>query len=330
MSLRNKILGVVLGMFVMGIVPQGARGTDIPIFPTGPVFRLTGLVWGTSTQPGFNNNYFFTPLAINESVCVYVQNNNPTNPHTFTASILVTSNPSNTTPSDGTWQNAAVGNNLNALTSPGLPGGIAALVSGASQVSINFSASSTLGGAPDTANVTITQTNGTCFAGNNMISSGIYTVAAAAPIQAVSESLSTSYGATSTVINPNGEAFHLNANNGVRSVYLDRAIISCSAACSVQMNTRANAGATCTPLTAVNLKVAFVGSVATTALPENACGTPPSGGAVFSTYDLAANTPLLVDLRGLLLVANTTQGFEIGTATALTGTMRVTVFWYEK
>lgn len=329
MKRLKLILGVLLAAGILSVAPF-AHATDIAIYPTGPVYRLTGLVWGTSTSPGFNNNYFFTPLNLNESVCVYVKNNNTTNGHTFTAAIVITPDPSNTTPSDGTWQNAAFANNLNSLTSPGLPGGLSALISGTSQVSVNFSASTTQAGSPDTANVTIVQTQGNCFAGNNMISSGISTLAAASPIQSVSESLSTSFAVSQAAVNPNGSVVHINANNGSRSVYFDRAIISCSATCSIQMNSRANAtGCVATVVSPVNLKISFTGALSPTAFAGGA-GCTTSGGAVFSTYDLSANTPIVIDLRGLLLIANTTQGFEIGTAAALTGTMRVTIFWYEK
>lgn len=308
---------------------SAVNATDIPITPTGPVFQLQpALTWGTSGPGGFNNNFFFTPLAVNESVCVYVKNNNTTNLHTFTGAIAVTSDPSNSSPSGGTWQNAATANNLNAPASPGVPAGIGAQVSGAAQVSVNFSASSVLGGSPETASVTIIQTSGSCFAGNGMTSSSISTIASSSPLQAISESLSTSFATSSSPVNPNGAVIHINANNGARSVYLDHAIVSCSAACTIQLNTRANAtGCVAVSPSPVNLKVAFVGALTPTAFVGGS-GCVTSGGAPFSLFDLAANTPTFIDLRGLLLVANTTQGLEV--TCTLTGTVRATLFWYEK
>jgi len=71
--------------------PLITRGADVPITPTGPVYIVSGsLAWGISGANGFNNNFFFTPLSQNESVCIYVKNNNPTNLHGFSVSVNVT------------------------------------------------------------------------------------------------------------------------------------------------------------------------------------------------------------------------------------------------
>lgn len=98
--MRKFIAGAAL-LAALSFVPQ-VRATDYAIYPTGAVYRLTNLQWGVSGGTGFNNNFFFTPTNVNENVCVYVYNNNPTNAHSFTLSILLNGNPANTSPSDAT------------------------------------------------------------------------------------------------------------------------------------------------------------------------------------------------------------------------------------
>lgn len=321
----KKLFGAAL-FAALFILPCSAA--DVPIFPTGPIFQLTGLVWGTSTQPGFNNNYFFVPANINESVCVFVYNNNTTNPHTFNATISVSGNPNEKTPSDGTWQNAANSTGIFAATSPGFAGGIGGLISGASLVSINFSNSATQAGAPDTATVSIIQTTGNCFSGNNFIGSYPQSVMAMEAIQASSDGLSQSYVATQSVTNPlaGGLIDSVNANNGNRTLYIDKAVLSCTAACSLTLSGTNALGTTCTNNTPANIKIGS--GVTSTATQQVSCATPAAAISPF-TIDLAANTPFVVDLGGYIDIAQTLNGFEV-TSSAVTGNVRVAIFWHEK
>lgn len=156
-------------LFLLFVILDGAVfAADIPIVPTGPVYafanqpQLGTLAWGTSGPGGFNNNFFFVPTFFpNGSVCVYVYNNNPTNAHTFQVTLLVSGNPSNTTPSDGTWQlipGAAL--NATSLTvnaSPSAPSFFGAPISGISKISIGFAASTSQAGSPDTASIVVVQ-----------------------------------------------------------------------------------------------------------------------------------------------------------------------------
>lgn len=309
------------------------KANDIPIFPSGPVYTVSsGLVWGTSGSTGFNNNFFFTPLTLNESVCVYVYNNNPTSSHLFTAGIFVTGNPSETTPSDGAWQSTANSSGILAGVSPSQPGGIGGLVSGASQVSVNLSASTTQAGSPDTAKVVIAQSpNGNCFAGNQMISSSPSTFSAVPPIQAVSDGLSQSFtSGLPTLTNPANAAVtaHINVNNGNRTLYLDKAIISCSAACAINFAFTNTVGTTCTTVTPVNLK--SQSSVTSTSVNNESCTTPPAVITTGNTILIPAASAFTVDLKGVILTAGSTNGFAIQMNAALTGTITTNFFWYEK
>jgi hypothetical protein len=327
--MKRRLIEICLGILLAVSVPQITRGTDIPIFPTGPVFQLKGLVWGNAGPQGFNNNFFFTPSAVNESVCVYVKNNNTSNPHTFVASITINADANNVTPSDGTWQNIAA-SSLTAATSPGVTAGIGASVSGVAQVSINFSTSSVQAGSPETAAVSIVQTaNGNCASGNNFVGSAPNTVAATIPLQAVSDGLSQGFVSAATLTNPVGNSLviHINDNNTPKSLYFDKVILSCTAACTFTVASTTNLGSTCSAAPAVNMKISS--SVAAVALGQSACtGLPTSFGSF--QVDLAANTPFVFDLRGFISPSLTTTGLDVICALAVTGNVRASLFWYEK
>jgi hypothetical protein len=326
-----RLKNAMLGMFVLLLLTSAAtRGADIPIFPTGPVYRLNSLTWGVSTQPGFNNNYFFTPLSLNESVCVYVKNNNPTNPHTFTASIVVTPDASNSTPSDGTWQASAASSNLSAPVSPGIATGIGTSVSGVSQVSINLSASSTQAGNPDTANVTIIQTSGVCFAGNGFISSSPQGVGAFPPIQIVSDGLSQAFYGNGVVTNPtiNQVIWQINSNNSQRTIYLDRIVISSTVAIQVIVNATSTLGTTCGSFTAANEKI--LSPTTSSAILSQTCAANPTTVATIGTFNIPASGTFTIDLRGFILPLSSLAGIETLAAAAATGTVSISYFWYEK
>lgn len=336
MRLGKFILGVVLGTLVIGLTPQGVRGADVPIFPTGPNFKIQPtLAWGTSVQPGFNNNYFFTPLNTNESVCVFVYNNNPTNAHPFTATIQVTGDPASIGPSTGTWQNAASSSGLNAPVSPGLPAGIGASVTGASQVSVNFSASTALGGAPDTASVIVIQTPGNCFSGNQFIGSAPQSISAVPQIQSISDGLSQAYVASTITTNPanNQDLIFVGANNGARTLYYDRLVIATSSATAIQVQlvfTNTN-GATCSNPVVTNTKIGSTN--ASTAIGEFACVTHPAqvGGTSAPVFLVGSNSPLTIDLRGLIATSGSLFGIDITVQSgAVTGNVTTTAFWFEK
>jgi hypothetical protein len=337
----RKLRGVVLGMFVgialMASTPS-VRATDIPIFPTGPVYRLTNLVWGTSTQPGFNNNYFFTPLSQNESVCVYVRNNNTTNAHTFTASIVINSDPANISPSDATWQAAASSSGISVPASPGANASIAAQISGVAQVSINLSASTVQAGSPDTANISIIQTQGTCFSGNLAISSAPTTFSATVPIQTISDGLSQSFYSSFTVTNPAINTVVNLVNGGFggsvpnKTLYFDRLLVSVSAAATITVNPVITSGTGCAQsITTANFKIQSV----TTSTAGNSSGqacavVPTASNAFLSGLTVPANTLTSIDLRGFIVPSGTAFGIDVVMPVALTGTITTSIIWYEK
>jgi hypothetical protein len=328
--MRKLIGGLILGVFLVSGA-QLTRASDNPVFPTGPIFQLKNLVWGQTGPNGFNNNFFFTPLSVNESVCVLVYNNNTTNSHPFSMSITISGDPANKTPSDGTWQPVAStggGILITSPVSPGIAGGLGASVSGGAQVSINFSLSSTLAGAPDTANVTITQTQGTCLSGNNIIGSNAATIALPG-IVAYSESLGQSYFATSGLLtNPASgiNVLQIIPSSTSRSLYFYKATVSCSAACSITIGYTTTFGSTCTTVPVSGLRISS--TVTSTATANQLCTVVPGLNAI-SNINLAAGVPYDFDPAGLIASPNS-GGFEVFLPTGFTGTIAASIRWYEK
>jgi hypothetical protein len=312
--------------------PSPSRATDIPINPPGPSFKFPQpLIWGQSGAQGFNNNYFFTPYFINEGVCVYVYNNNPTNVHTFTVSIVVTGNPQSTTPSDGTWQ-AAASTTASVPVSPGVPGGLGATVSGVSQISVNLSGSTVQAGSPDTASVTIIQTTGNCFAGNGFTTSSPNTITSIVPVQSISDGLSQGFFTSFTATNPatGGNILNVGGLNLSKTIYLDSITLACSVACIINVATAAST--TCTTgggaVPIINLKLG--NATNPTATDTSSCTTGPAGLSTFVIVPLGANTPYTFDARGIIIPAFTTQSITIINNTAITGTLLAAFKWYEK
>lgn len=330
----KRISFVVLALLALLFVPV-VRANDIQINPTGPTFQLNNLVWGATGSNGFNNNFFFSPLSNNESVCIYVYNQNPTSSHTFTAAIIVSGNPKSTTPSDGTWQTAAMSSGISAVSFPGIAGGMGVSTAGTSNVAVSLSASSSLSGSPDTSNVVITQTSGACVAGNNFIGSTPQTSNSIEPIQSISDGLSQSFTAGSVAVNPTSSAIMLqvNANGGAHSQYFYQAVIGNLTASAVQLVLfgESDQGSGCTTIVTGNEKVNS--TVTTTGRASDGCTTPPTfvNGVGIGAFDVPPNSTLVIDLKGYIDTSGSTNGlvFQYQGTTA-SGNVNVAVRWYEK
>lgn len=142
--------------------------TDIKITQTGPYIDLIrNLPWTGGGVGQFNNAYIFTPLNPDESVCVYVQNNNPTSAHSFGLNVFETGDQSNTS-----YYTAAVPGSgwvlIGSVTTPtftvsaGQQMTFLFRASGAAKIVILTSGATTQAGSPDTAIVTVVQTTQSC------------------------------------------------------------------------------------------------------------------------------------------------------------------------
>lgn len=310
--------------------------SDISVFPTGPVFTIPNLQWGVSSQNGINNNFYFTPLNISEAVCVFVQNNNTSNPHSLSASILVSGTPANVTPSDGTWQTALTTTG-NVLASPSPAFVIGTSVSGVARVTIGFSGSTVQSGT-DTANIVIIQTNSpSCFSGNNVTLSNPPATTTISGIQSLSDSLQAAYTQSGQLTNPGVNQFALGVLNGAtttKKIYFDSAYVSCSAACSFLVsiiNTQGN-GCNFVLSNAANMSMGGPTSATTlTAQPATGCTVSnPSAPAAVQVVQLAAGQVYALNLQGFIAPPAISQGIEIVNTAALTGIFTFAIRWYEK
>jgi hypothetical protein len=123
-----------------------------------------GVTWGTN----FNRTYVLTPNSPNSSACVYVVNNNPSNSHTYTLQIFQTADPRVNDYSNNSGRYGAT--TVVGSYSPVAASSMAAAFTqstAAAKIAFVFSASSTAGGSPDTADIFIVQTSAsTCGASN--------------------------------------------------------------------------------------------------------------------------------------------------------------------
>lgn len=335
MNTRTRNIVTVAAIAIM-LCCASAHASDIAINPTGPVFSLPPLAWGptTATGLGFNNNFWFSPININESVCVYVYNNNTTNAHPFTASITISANPLEQTPSDGTWSAAATVTPTAGI-SPAIAAGFGASISGVALVAVSFSGSTALGGSPDTASVKIVQTQGTCTSSQNFNYSVPNNVAALTPFQANSESLGQAYNGSGSVINPTAAQMiaGVNATAGVLKVtgYFDSIELSTSVADTLTITWTSNTG-TCTETNPLSVKASAGASGGTTSQAFTfrvVCATPPTASVTVAVISLPAGAAFVYDMKGFSIAPNNGNGIEV-TSAAVTGTVSATIKWYEK
>lgn len=148
-------------LFVLCWSTSSAQSPDLILNPGSSYVDVgRGIPWG----PSFNRAYVIVPNSPNASLCIYVVNNNPSNAHTFTTQTFQAADS----------QVADFSNNqgrYNTVPLQNMPASVAASSMGsgfiqstaAAKVAIKFSASSTVAGNPDTADVFLVQTtSGTC------------------------------------------------------------------------------------------------------------------------------------------------------------------------
>jgi hypothetical protein len=311
------------------LFPFHASGTDVPIFPTGPVYKITpALTFGSSAPGGFNANFFFTPINVNESICVFFRAANLANVHTFSVAITTTPDPAETTPSDAFWVPAT-----QSVLSSGTGYAIVGLgtnVSGAAQVSLNLSNSV----APaDTVQVVIVQSPGPCLTGTNFVNNTLQNVNSVPMLQAVSDGLSQGFFIGTTATNPGNAAqiIDLFDTNALKSVFPDRLLIYASVATTININ-RVTASGTCTSITAniVNLKIANISTPVATS--DSTCSVQPTIISLILAIPIPANTIIVIDLRGFVLPPNPSgpSAINVNMGAALTGTISANLFWAER
>lgn len=303
-----------------------------------------GIPWANG-----NITFIFTPIAPHASIYIYLHNNNPSNAHTsqslqvFTTPFVSSRAPSLSQNSD-LWvqdtvtQNSTAGascNNLNpnGSAAPGAAGlgSCYVMATFATQVAIKMTGAAAQAGSPDTYDLVVVQepsvmgsnTPGSPAQGLTTSNSG---TSATLPIQVVSDQFSNAFGAGIAATNPGTgvSVLAVEANNGTKSLYFDKAIISCTAACSAGIVVMSSCACS-TSAGPTNLKA---GSSIT---PSGFAATTvtPTGGGLFN-INLAANQPFVYDLRGIIAPPGGTAGIDLVNSTSLTGVLNVTFIWYEK
>lgn len=142
-------------------VPLPGLPQDQPINERGPALDLTD----RSNSPQWsaaNRVYIFTPLNPDQSMCLWISNNNPTNSHTFTLNVFQTGDRrvNDFTNNQGRWTSDTV---------VGSPSPVAALSSSsvfvhsnaAVKVAVQITGAASAAGSPDTMDMYLVQTNAT-------------------------------------------------------------------------------------------------------------------------------------------------------------------------
>lgn len=158
----RRIIGAVALITALCSVAWSQQ--DIFITGTNPYTILArGAAWGSSAGqpfPGVNNNFLFPPLNPNTQVCLYITNNNPTNSHAFTVTLLQAGDPAVKTFQNVQSKWAATNTNqVFPITVPAASTkGVFFNVSAAAYLTAQFTGTTAAGGSPDTADIFAVQT----------------------------------------------------------------------------------------------------------------------------------------------------------------------------
>lgn len=149
------------------------------------------------------------------------------------------------------------------------------------------------------------------------------------PIQVISDSVDSAYSWPGNTTNPGTGAtvLMINDNQASKSLYFDKAILTCSAACTVVVGTMTGCSS-CTASSggATNLKelVSPPSSIAATTV-----GTP-SGNAQTFTIGILSGQSVILDIRGVIAPSGTNAGVFVQNVTSFTGTLWTSLTWYER
>lgn len=149
------------------------------------------------------------------------------------------------------------------------------------------------------------------------------------PIQVVSDQLSQAFALSAsinTAASSSMNGFNLNNASG-KSIYLDKAILSASASGELDINLTNAVGSLCGSGSGIaNLKTGA--SPVSIVTAQVGCSTPQSTSINLARILVGANSPVVIDLKGLILSGGT-NGLSIIAVSGVT-TGDTTLFWYEK
>jgi hypothetical protein len=299
--------------------------TDIKIGQVGPNYTLArNVAWASAGKYGFNNNYIFTPSSPNSSLCIFVQNLDSGSSHTFFLATAITGDSSVTGYANFTnlwfktgipgsiYQVAALGSARNTI-------GLFAKLSGASQVAVLTSAGSGTGNAT----ITVVETSSGGCSTNPYGGTVAYN-----PLSNSSYATNTGFTATKCVTNPGAGANLLTlvpfGFNPIINFWKVR--LGSTAAGEIDIDLSTSSGSTCSTVTPVNTEL-FSSNTSQTNVTTS-CSTTPSVGGIYDKELVGASTPVEIELTGF--VASTSNGLDIVTPSAITGTVCATMYWGEQ
>jgi hypothetical protein len=181
--------------------------TDKTVSVSGPYADAgRNLAWGTTA---FNRNFILTPPSPDQSMCIFVSNNNPTSAHTFTFASSQTGDPAvvNYQSQPGRWIDDTVQGSLSPVAASGTTS-VYVHSTHAAKIALRFSGATTQAGTPDTADVYVVFTNSTSCGPVNSGQSG--------PIQG--QDMTSSSSNTKTITTSTGRGSGAMAGTGVLGV----------------------------------------------------------------------------------------------------------------
>ncbi len=144
------------------------------------------------------------------------------------------------------------------------------------------------------------------------------------------------FNALGTLTNPGAGATLLhqfNQNNGTKSSAYKYLVLSCSAACELQVIRTTTQGTTCTAIVLQNLNL-WTGArqaPAATDVAENNCTTAPTQSGILYDLLIGANAPYTLDLAGVVNASSTTgAGIMVKVVGAVTGVTSATLSYSEQ
>lgn len=155
--MRTKITAVVMSLLMLAtsacwiLSPAFA---DTNIGSAGIYITVArSLAWS-----GANQTWIIAPASPNESLCLSIQNNNPTSSHSFTLLVAQTSDPAliNYTNNSSLWIPDVVNGSASPVSASST-NNVSVSVSGAANVAIQISGATSASGSPDTVSIFVVQ-----------------------------------------------------------------------------------------------------------------------------------------------------------------------------
>lgn len=216
-ALRVLLLFVWAFAVAISLAPLAHSQVDVFISGRNP-YTVIGrsVAWGSGAG-AVNNNFVFSPVTTDSSICVYVRNNNPTNAHSFTLAVQQTGDPQvfRFTGNGGAWGATQSANTFPASVAANSTIGFYFRSNAAAMLALQFTGSVVQAGTPDTADIFAVQPSSQSNCGVTFSNTPVVGPAAAGTTVAINPILIGAYqmntGTTTQTIRP---LYSENTTNG--------------------------------------------------------------------------------------------------------------------